>query len=585
MKFTDCRYDGSTQFSIAQTPTSAHIDKSLKEEYVELTRQNNERMGALQDKLYADGREGLVILFQAMDAAGKDSTIKRVMSGINPQGVHVMSFKTPSKNELAHDYMWRCYIQLPRRGYIGLFNRSYYEDVLVVDVHDIWRGYAMPKRCLDIPKEEFFGRRYAHIKDFEEHLYENGFRVAKFFLNVSLAEQQKRFIERIDDETKNWKFSANDVAERALWPKYMETYERVINGTASEHAPWYVIPADQKWYARWLVSEALVSVLEDIDPQYPTMTDEQKSHLSEYKEKLLDIEDVEREYLGESEARRVALEARQRVERIATAEPEDSAPEKDEKKAKKPKKAKKAKKSDKADKAVKSGKAEGDKAGKASKAGKAEDDKADKAEGDKAKGDKEGDSPKSQDSTELAKKGSGAIATTPKAKSIARKENKSGVPAKRPASSRAIKVSDKASAAKESAAAKADEAKAAEANPAAATKPAASKTAAAKATAAKPAATKPAAAKTTAAKPAAAKTTAAKTTAAKPAASKTTRATATKPAPKPAAAKAAAAKPAAAEGTKASGAERPATAKKTTRTTTSKAKPATESAEATGQES
>ena len=175
---------------------------------------------------------------------------------------------------------------LPERGHIGLFNRSYYEDVLVVRVHSLQHGYAMPKRTIDMDEDEFFDRRYRQISDFEEYLWENGYRVLKIFLNVGLDEQKKRFLERIDDEAKNWKFSSTDVAERELWPKYMEAFEKCINKTATEHAPWYIIPADQKWFTRWLVSEAVVKVLEDCDPHYPKLPDEQKAMLEECRDKL-----------------------------------------------------------------------------------------------------------------------------------------------------------------------------------------------------------------------------------------------------------------------------------------------------------
>ena len=229
----------------------------------------------------------MVILLQAMDAAGKDSTIKHIMSGVNPQGVSVTSFKSPSSEELAHDYLWRAITHLPKRGYIGLFNRSYYEDVLVVRVHDMRKGYAMPKRTLDMPEDEFFDKRFRQIRDFEEYLWENGYRVLKIFLNVGLDEQKDRFLARIDDETKNWKFSHSDMKERALWPAYMKAFEDTIDKTSTKHAPWYVIPADQKWYARYLVSEAVVDVLKACDPQYPEMPEEEKALMASCKEELL----------------------------------------------------------------------------------------------------------------------------------------------------------------------------------------------------------------------------------------------------------------------------------------------------------
>ncbi|MBQ6391142.1 MAG: polyphosphate kinase 2 family protein [Eggerthellaceae bacterium] len=286
MKLSDCRYDGQSKFKLSDYPTSAKMDKKLKTEYAELTAKNTQLMSELQEKLYADGREGVVIMLQAMDAAGKDSTIKHVMSGVNPQGVSVYSFKTPSKEELAHDYLWRAVKNLPERGKIAIFNRSYYEDVLVVRVKDLRKTYAMPKRCLEMPEDEFFDMRYRQIRDFEEFVYENGYRLLKIFLNVSLEEQKERFIARIDDPAKNWKFSASDLDDRALWPQYMDAFEHAIGKTSSPHAPWYVIPADQKWYARWLVSEAVVSVLKDCDPQFPTVSEEALAEMAACREKL-----------------------------------------------------------------------------------------------------------------------------------------------------------------------------------------------------------------------------------------------------------------------------------------------------------
>ena len=287
IKLEDCIVDGSMPFRIDDHPTSAKVDKDLRDEYSALVDKNRERVMELQNRLYADGREGVVIMLQAMDAAGKDSAIKHVMSGVNPQGVRVYSFKQPSKEELAHDYLWRAVCHLPERGEIGLFNRSYYEDVLIVRVRDMRWGYKMPKRTVDMPEEDFFNMRFRQIRDFEEYLYENGYRLLKIFLNVSLDEQKKRFLERIDDESKNWKFSSSDLAERALWPQYMKAFEDAIDKTSTEHAPWYVIPADQKWFARWLISEAVVKVLSDCDPQYPEMGEAQKAELVQCREQLM----------------------------------------------------------------------------------------------------------------------------------------------------------------------------------------------------------------------------------------------------------------------------------------------------------
>lgn len=290
MKLKDCIYDGSSKFKIDSCPTSARMDKAERAHYEELTAQNTARMAELQDKLYAQGEEGLVVLFQAMDAGGKDSTIKRVMSGVNPQGCVVCNFKAPSHDELAHSFMWRVFKAMPPRGSIGLFNRSYYEDVLVVRVREMQKNYALPKRIKDLPSDEFFDKRLKHINNFEEYMWDSGTRIIKVFLNVGKDEQKKRFLSRIDDESKNWKFDVSDVTERKLWDEYQKVYEKTINATATKIAPWFVIPADQKWYMRYLVSELIVKVLEDMDPHYPEMPAEQKANLATYREMLMNEE-------------------------------------------------------------------------------------------------------------------------------------------------------------------------------------------------------------------------------------------------------------------------------------------------------
>lgn len=286
MKLKDCRYEGQGTFKLADYPTSAKIDKADRPRIEKLTAKNIERMIELQDKLYAQGAEGIVIMIQAMDAAGKDGTIKHVMSGLNPQGVKVYSFKQPSKEELAHDYLWRAIRHLPQRGEIGLFNRSYYEDVLIVRVRGIWRGYAMPKRCLEMTEEDFFDQRYHQIVNFEDFLYENGYRLVKVFLNLGLDEQKKRFLARIDEPAKNWKFSAGDLDERDLWPQYMDAFEKAIGATSTKRNPWYVIPADQKFYARYLVSKAVVKALEACDPAYPQLSEEDLADLEACRARL-----------------------------------------------------------------------------------------------------------------------------------------------------------------------------------------------------------------------------------------------------------------------------------------------------------
>jgi PPK2 family polyphosphate:nucleotide phosphotransferase len=281
------RYAGEGGFSLEDFPTSEHIGKDEKSLYKKKLAANVARIAELQDKLYAQGTEGLLVVIQAMDAAGKDGTIKHVFSGVNPQGMNVANFRTPNKTELAHDFLWRCVASLPERGKIGIFNRSHYEDVLVVRVHEMWKGYKWPKRCFDMSEEEFFAKRFKQINDFEEYLCENGYRIVKIFLNISKDEQRERFIARIDEPDKNWKLSMGDVDESDLWPAYMQAYESMIAGTATEHAPWYLIPADQKFVARWLVSEAVLKALQEIDPQYPALPEDELAKFPGYRARIV----------------------------------------------------------------------------------------------------------------------------------------------------------------------------------------------------------------------------------------------------------------------------------------------------------
>ena len=278
-------YTGDKKFTFDGCETGADKDeKARKDDYVKRTQENLTKISALQEKLYADGREGLILVLQARDAAGKDSSVKHVMSGLNPQGVDVVSFKTPSGEELAHDFLWRIEQHIPQRGKIGIFNRSHYEDVLIVRVRSLQNSYRMPARCVD---KDFFDKRYAHIRHYEEYLYDSGYRMIKVFLNVSRDEQKKRFLERIENEEKNWKFNAGDIDERALWRQYNEAYEDAVNKTATKHCPWYVLPADNKWYTRYLLSEILLNALRDIDPQFPQTAEDTLKHMEDIKQKLL----------------------------------------------------------------------------------------------------------------------------------------------------------------------------------------------------------------------------------------------------------------------------------------------------------
>ena len=287
MKADRYRYDDHERPDLRDLPTHAGVDKDCREEIERRTAENIETMKQLQEALYADGREGIVLVLQALDAAGKDSIIKHVMSGLNPQGVMVHSFKKPGAEELSHDYLWRVVKQLPPRGSIAIFNRSHYEDVLAVQILELWKKAQLPDRVLQDSRLEFFRKRYRQIRQFEEYLYENGYRVVKVFLNVSKEEQGKRFLERIEKPEKNWKFASSDLETRARFDDYIDLYEEVIRETASDHSPWYVLPADQKWYTRYLLSEIMVDVLQSCDSRFPELSEEERSHLEEAREQLL----------------------------------------------------------------------------------------------------------------------------------------------------------------------------------------------------------------------------------------------------------------------------------------------------------
>ncbi|WP_090978978.1 polyphosphate kinase 2 family protein [Pedobacter suwonensis] len=243
----------------------------------------------LQEKLYASAKHAVLIIFQAMDAAGKDSAIEHVMSGLNPQGCQVYSFKTPTQKEYEHDFLWRHYKALPERGRIGIHNRSHYENVLVCKVHPEYILNENIPGLSDVKKisKNFWQQRYKSIKNFEEHLSANGTVVLKFFLNVSRDEQKKRFLERIDDPTKNWKFSSGDIEERALWDQYMNAYERAINETSTPESPWHIIPADKKWFARLAISEIIEDKLKSLDLKFPVLGEAEDAKLGEAKRILL----------------------------------------------------------------------------------------------------------------------------------------------------------------------------------------------------------------------------------------------------------------------------------------------------------
>jgi PPK2 family polyphosphate:nucleotide phosphotransferase len=261
------RVENGKKFRLKDYDPGHTAGVKTKEEATELLEQGVLKLAELQDKLYAQNTWALLLIFQAMDAAGKDGVIKHVMSGVNPQGCQVYSFKAPSAEELDHDYMWRTMVRMPERGRIGIFNRSYYEEVLVVRVHkEIMQAEKIPSTLItkDIWKE-----RFEDIRGFERYLTRNGIVVRKFFLNVSRKEQKRRFLERLEQPEKNWKFSAADVRERGFWDDYMAAYEDMIRHTATPDAPWHIIPADNKWFTRIAVAEAIVSTLKDLNLAYP----------------------------------------------------------------------------------------------------------------------------------------------------------------------------------------------------------------------------------------------------------------------------------------------------------------------------
>lgn len=273
------------KFSIKKASTE-YKGKLTKEEGGQLLIMEKEKLRELQEKLYADGSKSLLVILQAMDAAGKDSLIEHVFGGVNPQGCNVTSFKTPSSKEYSHDFLWRHYLALPQKGMIGIFNRSHYESVLVCKVHP---EYNLSEKTWSSVKDfdaEFWENRYESIRNFEKHLAQNGTTIVKIFLNVSKDEQKKRLLDRINEQEKNWKFSAGDLPERALFPQYMEAYETAINETSKDHAPWYVLPADNKWFARVAAIQIIINTLEKMDLKYPQLSEKERSGLEEAKKTL-----------------------------------------------------------------------------------------------------------------------------------------------------------------------------------------------------------------------------------------------------------------------------------------------------------
>ncbi len=281
----DFRVRPGKKVKLRAWPTSVKAFFSSKNHYRSLLEEHIQKLSLLQSMLYACDQNAVLLIFQAMDAAGKDGAIKHVMSGVNPQGCEVFSFKHPSAEELDHDFLWRTTQRLPERGRIGIFNRSYYEEVLIVRVHpEILRGERLPTRLLD--DNAIWRERFRSILNLESHLHHNGTRIVKFFLHVSKEEQRKRFLRRIDEPDKNWKFSQADIEERKLWNDYMDAYEECLSATSTKHAPWYVVPADDKLNARLIISQILVDTLASLKLSYPATTAERQKELQAIRKQL-----------------------------------------------------------------------------------------------------------------------------------------------------------------------------------------------------------------------------------------------------------------------------------------------------------
>jgi len=279
------KYTGTEKFKMDSFKTNDSGEVNSREEAAQEFIDNLLEINKWQQKLYAERKEGLVFIFQAMDAAGKDGVIRTVFSTLSPHGVKEYCFKVPSSEESSHDFLWRFWQALPMRGNISIFNRSYYEDVLVGRVHKLWKKQILPSRVM---KSDVIKQRYRQINDYEKYLYQTGTRVVKIFLNVSKDEQARRFISRIDVAKKNWKISTGDIKEREYWDEYMEAFEAMVNKTSTKLCPWYVVPADHKWYARLIVSRIVLETLKEIDPDYPDVSPEEAEELQAIRQSVYD---------------------------------------------------------------------------------------------------------------------------------------------------------------------------------------------------------------------------------------------------------------------------------------------------------
>jgi PPK2 family polyphosphate:nucleotide phosphotransferase len=283
----DFLFTGKQELKLENRDTKIKDVYKDKSDYKDQIEAFGERINDLQRMMYAHDRYSLLLVFQAMDAAGKDGTIRAIMSGVNAHGIAVHAFKRPSEEELDHDFLWRTTRLLPQRGRIGIFNRSYYEEVLIVKVHPeiVHSSQKLPAECTR-DMDRFWRHRYESIRDLEKHLWRNGTKVVKFFLHVSRDEQRKRFLDRIDEPDKNWKFNEGDVAERKFWDDYQKAYEDAIHATATEHSPWFVIPADDKKNMRLIVAQIVLEQLQSLDMAYPEVSDQRRAELRQYRERL-----------------------------------------------------------------------------------------------------------------------------------------------------------------------------------------------------------------------------------------------------------------------------------------------------------
>lgn len=286
--------NGDKKIDIRKLPVSSKDDNVDKDEIIAKYEANKQELAMLQDKFYADGREGIIIVMQALDASGKDSAVKNIFSGINPQGVNVHSYKAPTSEELAHDYLWRIHQNVPRRGEIAIFNRSHYEDLVTVQVENIKPHYHMADRNIDKSDKKFFEERYKQVNNFEQYLYENSYRVIKIFLHISKEEQARQLLERIEVPEKNWKFRADDLKVRGKFDDYIDCFNEVINKTSTKNCPWYVLPGDQRWYVRYLITEILLDALKECKSEYPPLPESDREQMDACRKEL-------RAALGESE--------------------------------------------------------------------------------------------------------------------------------------------------------------------------------------------------------------------------------------------------------------------------------------------